>query len=132
MLQSSAYLTKQWLRRSSSRSSSSSTRFDSSGESGPPCGVPSSTGPTSPSSITPAVRNARISLSILLSASFTPALLAEGQPKLDFLPLIAHRVAPPTCRFLPFGPSSTVSGSAYLLTPPFGSECLNSLADDMD
>src|ERR1039458_6769158 len=48
MLQSSAYRTKQCLRRSSSRSSSSSTRFDNSGDKGPPCGVPSSTGPTSP------------------------------------------------------------------------------------
>src|SRR5215813_7001174 len=40
MLQSSAYRTKRCLRRSSSRSSSSSTMFDKSGESGPPCGVP--------------------------------------------------------------------------------------------
>src|ERR1700688_4668564 len=31
---------------------------------------------------------------------------------------------------LSFGPSATVSGSAYLLPPPFGSECLTSLADD--
>jgi hypothetical protein len=30
-----------------------------------------------------------------------------------------------------FGPSPTVPGSAYLLTPPFGPECLTSLADDM-
>src|ERR1700752_3797178 len=52
MLQSSAYLTKRCLRRSSSRSSSSSTMFDRSGESGPPCGVPSSAGLTSPFSIT--------------------------------------------------------------------------------
>jgi hypothetical protein len=64
--------------------------------------------------------------------SFTPRLLAEGQPKPDFLPLVAHRVAPPTCRFLPFGTSSTVPGWAYLLSPPFGMECLNSLADDMN
>src|SRR5579863_650106 len=69
MLQSSAYRTKQCLRRSNSRSSSSSTRFDNSGDKGPPCGVPSSTGPTSPFSITPAVRNARINLSALLSAT---------------------------------------------------------------
>src|SRR5580692_4508221 len=45
MLQSSAYRTKRWPRRSSSRSSSSSTRLLSSGESGPPCGVPSTLGP---------------------------------------------------------------------------------------
>ncbi len=32
---------------------------------------------------------------------------------------------------LSFGPSAIVSGSAYLLTPPFGMECLTSLADDM-
>src|SRR6266404_8058507 len=36
MLQSSAYRTNRWPRRSSSRSSSSSTRFESNGESGPP------------------------------------------------------------------------------------------------
>ena len=29
------------------------------------------------------------------------------------------------------GPSDTVPGSAYLLTSPFGPECLTSLADDM-
>src|SRR5450631_1944958 len=32
---------------------------------------------------------------------------------------------------LSFGPSVTVPGSAYLLTPPFGMECLTSLADDI-
>ena len=32
---------------------------------------------------------------------------------------------------LSFGPSATVPGSACLLTPPFGMECLTSLADDM-
>ena len=32
---------------------------------------------------------------------------------------------------LSFGPSVTVPGSAYLLTPPFGTECLTSLADDI-
>src|SRR5882672_313915 len=41
MLQSSAYRTNRCPRRSNSRSSSSSTRLLSSGESGPPCGVPS-------------------------------------------------------------------------------------------
>jgi len=30
-----------------------------------------------------------------------------------------------------FGPSAIVSGSAYPLTPPFGLECLTSLADCM-
>jgi len=32
---------------------------------------------------------------------------------------------------LSFGPSVTAPGSAYLLSPPFGIECLTSLADDM-
>jgi hypothetical protein len=32
---------------------------------------------------------------------------------------------------LSFGPSSIVPGSAYPLTPPFGSECLTSLTDDL-
>jgi hypothetical protein len=32
---------------------------------------------------------------------------------------------------LSFGPSAPVPGSAYLLTPPFGAECLTSLADGM-
>jgi hypothetical protein len=32
---------------------------------------------------------------------------------------------------LSFGPSVTIPGSAYLLTPPFGMECLTSLADDI-
>ena len=39
------------------------------GESGPPCGVPSSTGRTKPSSVTPALRYARMSLSTRLSAT---------------------------------------------------------------
>jgi hypothetical protein len=30
---------------------------------------------------------------------------------------------------LSFGPSAIVSGSAYLLSPPFGMECLTSLAE---
>src|SRR5271157_3622363 len=62
MLQSSAYRQKRCPRRSSSLSRSSSTRLLKRGESGPPCGVPSSTGPTKPSSITPDLRNARMSL----------------------------------------------------------------------
>src|SRR5208337_2599274 len=53
--------------RASSLSRSSSTRLLRMGESGPPCGVPSSTGLTKPSSITPALRNARMSLSTRLS-----------------------------------------------------------------
>src|SRR4249919_3541461 len=67
MLQSSAYRTKRCPRHSSSRSSSSSTRLLSSGESGPPCGVPSTLGLTSAFSITPALRNARMSFNSRLS-----------------------------------------------------------------
>src|SRR6267378_8188994 len=63
MLQSSAYRQKRCPRRASSLSRSSSTRLLKRGESGPPCGVPSSTGLTKPSSITPDLRNARMSLS---------------------------------------------------------------------
>src|SRR5581483_4761377 len=61
MLQSSAYRTNRCLRRSNSRSNSSSTRLLSKGESGPPCGVPSTLGLTNPFCITPAFRNARMS-----------------------------------------------------------------------
>ena len=50
-------------------SSSSSTTLLSSGESGPPCGVPSTLGLTSPFSITPAFRNARMSFSSRLSST---------------------------------------------------------------
>src|ERR671920_575910 len=55
MLLSSAYRANRSPRRSNSRSNSSSTMFDSKGDKGPPCGVPSSTGLTSPFSMTPAV-----------------------------------------------------------------------------
>src|SRR4029077_15764521 len=83
MLQSSAYRTKRCPRHSSSRSSSSSTRLLSSGESGPPCGVPSTLGLTSPFSITPALRNARMSFNSRLSqyrarASFDPSHWLRG------------------------------------------------------
>src|SRR5438093_7180952 len=61
MLLSPAYLTQPGPRRSSSRSSSSSTRLLSRGESGPPCGAPSTLGLTNPFSITPAFQNARMS-----------------------------------------------------------------------
>ena len=60
-------LKRRGCRRASSLSRSSSTRLLRMGESGPPCGVPSSTGRTKPSSITPALRNARMSLSTRLS-----------------------------------------------------------------
>src|SRR5260370_26061791 len=61
MLLSSAYRTKRWPRRSNSRSNSSSTRLLSSGERGPPWGVPSTLGLINPFSITPAFKNARMS-----------------------------------------------------------------------
>src|SRR3984893_14933380 len=67
MLLSSAYRANRSPRCSNSWSSSSSTMFDNKGDNGPPCGVPSSTGLTNPFSITPAVRNVRISFSIRLS-----------------------------------------------------------------
>src|SRR6516164_8173820 len=69
MLQSSAYRQKRRPRRVSSLSSSSSTRLLRRGESGPPYGVPSSTGLTKPSSVTPDLRNARMSLSTRLSVT---------------------------------------------------------------
>jgi hypothetical protein len=47
------------------------------------------------------------------------ALLGLIAEKLDGAPLLSFR------------PSAIVSGSAYLLSPPFGMECLTSLADDM-
>src|SRR5215472_14780423 len=50
-------------------SSSSSTRLLSSGESGPPCGVPSTLGLTNPFSITPAFKKARMSFSSRLSST---------------------------------------------------------------
>src|SRR5271154_4226278 len=56
---SSAYRVNRRPLRSNSRSNSSSTILLSKGDNGPPCGVPSSTGPTNPFSITPAFRNAR-------------------------------------------------------------------------
>jgi hypothetical protein len=60
---------KQWVSSSPSlnRSLELEITFCVRGVLGPPCGVPSSTGLTSPFSITPDSRNARINLSILLS-----------------------------------------------------------------
>ncbi len=52
MLQSSAYRTNRCPRRASSSSSSLSTMFESNGESGPPCGTPSSVLTFTPSGIT--------------------------------------------------------------------------------
>src|SRR5690242_8406405 len=48
--------------------------FDSKGDKAPPCGVPSSTGLISPPSITPAVRNARISFNNRLSLTLSAIL----------------------------------------------------------
>ena len=55
-LQSSAYRQKRCPRRSSSLSSSSSRTLLSNGDSGPPCGVPSRRGNTTPPSIIPACK----------------------------------------------------------------------------
>jgi hypothetical protein len=56
---------------------------------------------------------------------------ADEKSSLNWIqPLVASRFM----SYLPlllFGPSVTVPGSAYLLTPPFGMECLTSLADDI-
>jgi len=68
ILQSSAYRTKRNPRLISSLSRSSGRMLASSGLSGPPCGVPSSVRTTTPPVITPAFRQARISLSTRLSS----------------------------------------------------------------
>jgi hypothetical protein len=73
-------LAKRRPRRSNSLSRSSSKRLLRSGESGPPCGVPSSTGRTRPFSITPALRNARISLSTRLALRLSDRLMS-GAPR---------------------------------------------------
>src|SRR5580704_11163539 len=93
MLQSSAYRTKRWPRRSNSRSSSSSTRLLSSGESGPPCGVPSTLGLTSPFSITPAFRKARMSFNSRLSSTRSEPIAVLGKRRIP-LPLqnLHHRL----------------------------------------
>src|ERR1700730_2447534 len=69
--------------------------FDSTGERGPPCGVPSSAGLTSPFSITPARRNARISFSNRLSLTLS-AIFASNRSWLarsKFLEITIHHPA---------------------------------------
>src|SRR5207248_2309233 len=61
--------------RSSSRSRSVSRILDSSGDSGPPCGVPSVRGCTKPSAIMPASRYRRISVNTRTSPIFATNLL---------------------------------------------------------
>jgi len=64
-------------------------------------------------------------------------LRPEGQQSWLFLPLVVLESAQRTCPFLyspcgvPFGPSITVPGSAYLLLRLSALECLNSFADCM-
>ncbi len=68
----------------------------SKGDKGPPCGVPSSTGLTSPSSITPAVRNARISFNNRLSLTRSAILaisLSCDDPVEKFLQVQVHHPA---------------------------------------
>ena len=47
---------------------------------------------------------------------------------LVILPLVAHRVAPPTCRFLPFGPSPLAQLLCPLLTSAARSEWIAPLS----
>src|SRR6516165_428603 len=100
MLQSSAYRQKRRPRRVSSLSRSSSTRLLRRGESGPPCGVPSSTGLTRPSSITRDLRNARMSLARLLRFLPDPACAHKpgslDPPKITLVSLaaVAERAQP--------------------------------------
>src|ERR1035437_9720509 len=67
-----------------SLSSTSSIRFDNSGESGPPCGVPSSVVLTSPSASAPAVKKLRINtrarLSVRPRLATTPLRFANPSP----------------------------------------------------
>src|SRR5712691_10236368 len=81
MLQSSAYRTNRCPRRVNSRSSSSSTRLDSKGESGPPCGVPSTLGLTSP-------RNVRTASSTLACVPHHPG--RQERPDEFQQPLVFH------------------------------------------
>src|SRR5713226_5493904 len=87
MLLSSAYRANRSLRRSSSRSNSSSTMLLSRGDKGPPCGVPSSTGLTSPPSITPACRTSAFDgYGLRGHMPARPALYASD-------PVFVHRLA---------------------------------------
>jgi len=54
----------------------------------------------------------------------------EVQLLLDILLLVVLEIHDLLTR-ISFGPSVPVPGLAYLLAPPFGSECLTSLADAM-
>ena len=57
---------------------------------------------------------------------------ADGKSSLNWI--FSRLSLPRFMSYLPlllFGPSVPVPGSAYLLTPPFGPECLTSLADGM-
>ncbi len=70
-----------------------------------------------------AFRRARFGPFARIPRSFTPPLLAKGQPKLDFLPLAARGVPSPTLGIQPFEPSSRRSGLlCQLLTSAAGSE----------
>src|SRR5450432_375979 len=77
------------------------------GESGPPCGVPSSTGRTKPASITPALRNARMSLSTRLSDTRAEDRATRNR-RCEGL------VAPPG------GRTCAIAQSANRLRPPLG------------
>ena len=80
-MQSSAYRQNLWPLRSNSLSSSSRTMFAKSGESGPPCGVPSSRLWQTPSFISPALRNERTSRRTRLSPMSLVGLDAPPRPR---------------------------------------------------
>src|SRR5450432_4077249 len=69
--------------------------------------------------------------------SFVQYVFGVLRPGIEFRPnwhidAMAYKLSQvATVPLLSFGPSAIVSGSAYLLSPPFGMECLTSLADDM-
>jgi len=60
--------------------------------------------------------------------SFTPPGIRKAK-RWAFRPLIVPEIARCTRHSLPFGPSITVPGWAYLLLRLSALECLNSLAD---
>ena len=75
-------------------------------------------------------RRAGFSPSQQIASSFTRCSLGRGQIGLDFRLRCLHEIAV-LLVLLSFRPSVIVSGSAYPLAPPFGLECLISLADSM-
>jgi len=75
------------------------------GDSGPPCGVPSSAGWPVPPSVTPAFRKARMSLSTRLSVKGARIRHAMLSPQLLelFARLVAYRAAPSLLAIIELG-----------------------------